>query len=183
MGITRKSTNVDCVKESQLGVKAAMRDDEKIRVGQPSPLAPSKTLLADFEHFASDYLQIAGPHPSEEIKKKALWYASVLTNYEERYRQEIAGRPEALAELHRILAKARRGLTVSLYSSEKDWPCHKLVLLDILTTMSEKQKRLRPAADRAAESEEVVTLEAQLSFNSHPHVRGASRALRVSYGW
>jgi hypothetical protein len=28
--------------------------------------------LADFEHFASGDLQIAGPHPSQEIKKKAL---------------------------------------------------------------------------------------------------------------
>jgi hypothetical protein len=154
MEITRKLGNLDCIKESRLGIEDVMREDEKIRVGQPSPLAPSKTLLADFEHFARDYLQIAGPHPSEEVKQKALWYASVLTNYEERYRQEIAGRPEAQAELHRILAKTRRGLSVLLYSGEKDWPCQRLVLLDIFAAMSEKQKESRPVAERAADSKE-----------------------------
>jgi hypothetical protein len=154
MGITRKLGNLDCIKESRHGIEDVMREEEKIRVGQPSPLAPSKTLLVDFEHFASDYLQIAGPHPSEEVKQKALWYASVLTDYEERYRQEIAGRPEAQAELHRILAKARRGLSVLLYSGEKDWPCQRLVLLRILTAMWEEQQEPRPAAHRKADSGE-----------------------------
>ncbi len=106
----------------------------------PSPLGPSKTLLAEFTHFASDYLQVAGPNPSEEIKKNACLYSWDLINYEERYRQEIAGRPEAQAELHRILARARRGFTI--YSREKDWPCHRFVLLDILRAMAEQREGL-----------------------------------------
>jgi len=108
----------------------------------PSPLGPSKTLLAEFAHFASDYLQVAGPNPSEEVKKNARLYSWDLTNYEERYRQEIAGRPEAQAELHRILARARRGFTILLYSREKDWPCHRFVLLDILRAMAEQREGL-----------------------------------------
>ena len=71
---------------------------------------------------------------------------------------------------------------ISLYSSEKDWPCHKLVLTDILTIMSEERKRPRAAANLTAENEEIVTLEAQLSFSSNRHIQGRERALRVSYG-
>lgn len=85
----------------------------------------------------------------------------------------------ASKKLHRILVKARRGLTVSLYSSEKDWPCHKLVLTDILTIMSEERKRPRAAANLTAENEEIVTLEAQLSFGSNRHIQGRTRAASV----
>jgi len=100
--------------------------------------------MAEFVHFASDYLRVAGPHPSEEVKKRARLYAWDLTNYEERYRQEVACRAETQAELHRILARAQQGFTILLYSREKDWPCHRLVLLDILRAMAEKPKAHNP---------------------------------------
>ena len=134
---TERLSDLDRIKLGCLGIKGSIRADEKISVAYPSPLGPSKMLLAEFMHFFGDYLQVAGPNPSEEVKKKARLYAWDLTNYEERYRQEIAGRPEAQAELHRILARARRGFTILLYSREKDWPCHRLVLLDILRAMVE----------------------------------------------
>jgi hypothetical protein len=136
----KQLSDLDRIKQAPLGVKGSIRADEKISVAYPSPLGPSKTLLAEFTHFASDYLQVAGPNPSEEIKKNACLYSWDLINYEERYRQEIAGRPEAQAELHRILARARRGFTI--YSREKDWPCHRFVLLDILRAMAEQREGL-----------------------------------------
>jgi hypothetical protein len=136
----KQLSDLDRIKQAPLGVKGSIRADEKISVAYPSPLGPSKTLLAEFTHFASDYLQVAGPNPSEEIKKNACLYSWGLINYEERYRQEIAGRPEAQAELHRILARARRGFTI--YSREKDWPCHRFVLLDILRAMAEQREGL-----------------------------------------
>jgi hypothetical protein len=138
----KQLSDLDRIKQAPLGVKDSIRADEKISVAYPSPLGPSKTLLAEFAHFASDYLQVAGPNPSEEVKKNARLYSWDLTNYEERYRQEIAGRPEAQAELHRILARARRGFTILLYSREKDWPCHRFVLLDILRAMAEQREGL-----------------------------------------
>jgi len=137
---TKPLSDMDRIKQGHLGVKGSIRADEKISVAYPSPLGPSKTLLAECMHFASDYLQVAGPNPSEEVKKNARLYAWGLKNYEERCRQEIARRPEAQAELHRILAKARRGFTILLYSREKDWPCHRLALLDILRAMAEAQE-------------------------------------------
>jgi len=139
MMIVRQPRTLDFIKQAHLSVKDIIRADEKISVGHPSPLAPSRTLLEEFAHFADDYLRVAGPNPAEEIKRKAQVYAWVLTNFEERYRHEVAARPEAEAELLRILAKTRRGLVVLLYSGEKDWPCHRLVLLDILREMIEKQ--------------------------------------------
>jgi len=139
---TKQLSDLDRIKQAPLGVKDSIRADEKISVAYPSPLGPSKTLLAEFADFASDYLQVAGPNPSEEVKKNARLYSWDLTNYEERYRQEIAGRPEAQAELHRILARARRGFTILLYSREKDWPCHRFVLLDILRAMAEQREGL-----------------------------------------
>jgi uncharacterized protein YeaO (DUF488 family) len=123
---TERLSDLDRIKLGCLGIKGSIRADEKISVAYPSPLGPSKMLLAEFMHFFGDYLQVAGR-----------LYAWDLTNYEERYRQEIAGRPEAQAELHRILVRARRGFTILLYSREKDWPCHRLVLLDILRAMVE----------------------------------------------
>jgi hypothetical protein len=101
----KQLSDLDRIKQGHLVIKGSIRADEKISVAYPSPLAPSKALLAEFMHFASDYLQVAGPNPSEEVKKNARLYAWDLTNYEERYRQEIAGRPEAQAELYRILAR------------------------------------------------------------------------------
>jgi hypothetical protein len=136
---TEQLSDLDRIKQGSLGVKGSIRADEKISVAYPSPLGPSKALLAEFMYFASDYLQVAGPNPSEEVKKNARLYAWGLTNYEERYRQEIAGRSEAQAELHRILARARRGYTILLYSREKDWPCHRFVLLDILRAMARRE--------------------------------------------
>ena len=136
----KQLSDLDRIKQAPLGVKGSIRADEKISVAYPSPLGPSKTLLAEFTHFASDYLQVAGPNPSEEIKKNACLYSWDLINYEERYRQEIAGSPEAQAALHRILSRARRGFTI--YSREKDWPCHRFVLLDILRAMAEQREGL-----------------------------------------
>jgi|GEM_PF-475901 len=140
MRATKQLSALDHIKQGHLAVKGSIRADEKISVAYPSPLGPSKPLLAEFMHFACDYLQVAGSSPSEEVKKNARLYAWSLTNYEERYRQEIAGRSEAQAELHRILARARRGYTILLYSREKDWPSHRFVLLDILRAMAEEQE-------------------------------------------
>ena len=119
---TKQLSDLDRIKQAPLGVKDSIRADEKISVAYPSPLGPSKTLLAEFAHFASDYLQVAGPNPSEEVKKNARLYSW------------------AQAELHRILARARRGFTI--YSREKDWPCHRFVLLDILRAMAEQREGL-----------------------------------------
>jgi uncharacterized protein YeaO (DUF488 family) len=136
----KQFSDLDRIKQGHLGVKDSIRADEKINVAYPSSLGPSKTLLAEFMHFARDYLWVAGLNPSEEVKKNARLYAWNLTNYEERFRQEIAGRHEAQAELHRILARARQGFTILLYSREKDWPCHRFLLLDILRAMGKGRK-------------------------------------------
>jgi hypothetical protein len=86
---TKPLSDMDRIKQGHLGVKGSIRADEKISVAYPSPLGPSKALLAEFMHFASDYLEVAGPNPSEELRKNARLYAWDLTNYEERCRQEI----------------------------------------------------------------------------------------------
>ena len=119
MMIIKQLSDVDRIKQGHLGVEGSIRADEKISVAYPSLLGPSKTLLAEFTHFDRDYLRVAGPNHSKEIKKKACLYAWALTNFEERYRREIAGRPEAQAELHRILARARRGYTILLYRARR----------------------------------------------------------------
>jgi hypothetical protein len=138
---TKQLSDLDRIKQAPLGVKGSIRADEKISVAYPIPLGSSKTLMAEFTHFASDYLQVAGPNPSGGKKERSL----VLVG-SHKLRGTLSARDSwqtwAQAELHRILARARRGFTILLYSREKDWPCHRFVLLDILRAMAEQREGL-----------------------------------------
>ena len=64
----KQLSDLDRIKQCPLDVKGSIRADEKISA-YPSPLGPSKALLAEFMYFASDYSQVAGPNPSEEVKR------------------------------------------------------------------------------------------------------------------
>ena len=82
-----------------------------------SVLAPSEKLLADYK--------------KAEERLGDRWKAWNLTNYEARYRKEISDNPEALKEIKRI-KKSSYEKDIYLICYEKEPPCHRFILLDII---------------------------------------------------
>ena len=84
-------------------------DEVKIRVARPSVLGPSKRLLDD-------------------------WKAGRITwaQYEERFIDEIESSPKAQEKLDEIVRLAKKQ-TVRLLCYEKNPPCHRFILIEMLS--------------------------------------------------
>ena len=84
------------------------KDEVKVRVARPSVLAPSKELLKDWKEGKIDWAE-----------------------YERRFRKEILGNPKALAKLKEI-KKLAEEKDVRLLCYEKNPPCHRFILIDLI---------------------------------------------------
>jgi uncharacterized protein YeaO (DUF488 family) len=101
------------LKEGYIGNwKNYPKDEIKIRVARPSILGPSKELLKDFK--------------SEKID----W-----AGFEERFRKEILANPVALEKLREIKKLAEK-TDVRLICYEKNPPCHRFILMDLIRTLA-----------------------------------------------
>ena len=87
------------------------KDELKVRVARPSHLSPSKELLHD-------------------------WKEGLITweEYENRFRKEILSTPEAMMKLKTIRIAARHS-DVRLICYEKNPPCHRFILIDMIKEM------------------------------------------------
>ena len=84
------------------------RDAVKVRVARPSVLSPSDELFHAYKEGGIKW---------EE--------------FETRFRHEILGNPEALRELRRLRDLSSRK-DVYLICYEKEYPCHRFILLDLI---------------------------------------------------
>ena len=89
------------------------KDEVKIRVVRPSILAPSRGLLADYKNKLIDW-----------------------KGYERRFREEIICSPKAMAYLRSIKSDSENK-NVRLICYEKNPPCHRFILLDIISKLDE----------------------------------------------
>ncbi|GAH81305.1 unnamed protein product, partial [marine sediment metagenome] len=80
----------------------------KVRVARPSILSPSKELLDDYKNERIDW-----------------------DGYEKRFRKEILNNPKAMSELS-ILKTISKFKDVYLICYEKNYPCHRFILMDII---------------------------------------------------
>jgi len=87
------------------------KDEVKVRVARPSVLAPSKELLKDWKEGKID------------------WDA-----YERRFRKEILSNPKAVAKLKEI-KKLAEEKDVRLICYEKNPPCHRFILIDLINSL------------------------------------------------
>lgn len=105
------------LKEGYIGKwKKYPKNEVKVRVASPSVLAPSKELLKDFKEGKTD------------------WGA-----YDRRFRKEILDNPEAVAKLKEI-KKLAEEKDVRLICYEKNPPCHRFILIDLINSLSFFQK-------------------------------------------
>lgn len=87
-------------------------DEVKIRVARPSPLSPSKNLLKDYK------------------EGKITW-----PQYTTRFINEILSNPRALMKLDEI-KELIKNQDVRLLCYEKNPPCHRFILLDMIKEAS-----------------------------------------------
>jgi len=87
------------------------KDEVKIRVARPSVLAPSKELLKDWKEGEVDWAE-----------------------YERRFRKEILDNPKAVAKLKEI-KKLAEEKDVRLICYEKNPPCHRFILIDLINSL------------------------------------------------
>lgn len=80
----------------------------KIRVARPSILSPSKELFSDYK------------------QGKMEW-----EDYEKRFRNEILNSKEAMDAL-RDISELSKGPDVYLICYEKNYPCHRFILIDMI---------------------------------------------------
>lgn len=114
------------LKESYIANWRNLSEDAvKIRVARPSVLAPSPALLSAFMK-AKKYWMAKGLTELEARKK-----AWKEIDYEERFRQEILNNPEAMAKLKEIQDLAKEN-DVYLICYEKEPPCHRFILIDLI---------------------------------------------------
>jgi len=83
-------------------------DAVKVRVARPSILSASKGLYDEYKKGAIDWKE-----------------------FEERFRKEMLGNPKAVAELKR-LQKLSKEKDVYLICYEKNPPCHRFLLMDLI---------------------------------------------------
>jgi len=88
---------------------------KRIRVARQSILAPSKSLLADWK------------------AKKITWPEYVL-----RFRKEMLSNPEAVKYMRAIKELATK-VDVYLYCYEKQPPCHRFILIELINGLTEDQ--------------------------------------------
>lgn len=92
------------------------KEEVKVRVARPSVLSPSKELLSDYKKGLIDW---------EE--------------YGARFRYEIFGSLDALALLRKI-KKTSEEKNVRLICYEKNPPCHRFILIDIINSLRVNEK-------------------------------------------
>ena len=83
-------------------------DAIKVRVARPSVLSASKELLYDYK------------------KGRITWQ-----EFEVRFRKEILSNPAAIAELKRLKELSSKK-DVYLICYEKNYPCHRFILIDLI---------------------------------------------------
>jgi uncharacterized protein YeaO (DUF488 family) len=97
------------IKESYISIWNKLPTDAiKVRVARPSILSPSKELLYDYK------------------EGKINW-----REFEVRSRKEILSNPKAVAELNR-LKELSKEKDVYLICYEKNYPCHRFILIDLI---------------------------------------------------
>lgn len=102
------------------------KDEVKIRVARPHVLSPSKSLLRDFMTIKKDWLKTG---MNEKDARRNAWNA---VNYEARFRNEINANPQAQEIIDAIIDILNHGDNIRLICYEKEWPCHRFILLDII---------------------------------------------------
>lgn len=112
--------------------KTYPQEELRVRVARPSSLAPSKALLILF--LAEKKLLIK----EGKSKKEAHYLAWKFVKYEEHFRDEIANNPEAQSQLRYIVHCLNVGENVRLICYEKEPPCHRFILIDIIKEMQKK---------------------------------------------
>jgi len=106
------------LKESYLAnMKNLPEEAVKIRVSRPSVLGPSKGLLLDYK------------------QGKVIWQ-----EFERRFRKEILNKPSAMTRLGYISALADKK-DVYLICYEKEYPCHRFILIDIIQELNDITKK------------------------------------------
>jgi len=109
------------------------KDVIKIRVARPHILSPSQKLLSDYKNCEKRYLKIGS---TKKFARERAWN---LTNYKVRYETEIMSNPKSVKELYRIYDLAKEK-DVYLMCYEKDFPCHRFILLDIINNLQKMKK-------------------------------------------
>jgi uncharacterized protein YeaO (DUF488 family) len=100
------------LKEGYIGKwKEYPKDEVKVRVARPSVLGPSEELLKDIKEGKIDWAE-----------------------YERRFRKEILNNPKAMAKLKEI-KKLAEEKDVRLICYEKNPPCHRFILIDLINSL------------------------------------------------
>lgn len=107
------------------------KDEIKVRVARPSILGPSKKLFTDFINWKKEFLRGIGTPPRKISKQEARERAWKACDYEKRFRTEIQQNLIALAKL-RELKELAKTIDIRLICYEKEVPCHRFILLDII---------------------------------------------------
>ena len=117
------------LKEGYIGKwKKYPKDEIKVRVARPSILAPSRELLGDFMERKKYWM---GRELSELEARKEAW---AETEYEKRFREEMLANPKALEKLREI-KKLAETKDVRLICYEKNPPCHRFILIDLINSL------------------------------------------------
>jgi uncharacterized protein YeaO (DUF488 family) len=101
------------LKESYISLwKTLPADAIKVRVARPSILSASKELFTAYK------------------TGKISW-----EEFEKRFRKEIQSNPKAMAELKRLKTLSQTK-DVYLICYEKNYPCHRFILMDLIQKLS-----------------------------------------------
>lgn len=106
-------------------------DETKIRVARPSVLAPSKHLLNAFMDIKKAFM-VTGV---SEIESRKIAWSSI--GYKRRYIFQLLCSLEAQMKLRQIVDLLKSGHNVRLICYEKEPPCHRFILMDIIREMVE----------------------------------------------
>jgi len=100
------------IKESYISMWNKLpKDVIKVRVARPSVLSASEGLLHDYKNG------------------RITW-----REFEARFRKEIQSNPKAMAELKRLKELAAKK-DVYLICYEKNYPCHRFILMDLINEL------------------------------------------------
>lgn len=100
-------------------------DEVKFRVARPSAVGPSVGLLTDFKNEETHWIEKG--YAKIDARHKA-WK---MVGYNERFRKEIS-KPLAVKRILEIIALVLNGQNVRLICYEKEPPCHRFILKDII---------------------------------------------------
>ena len=117
------------LKESYVAeLKNLPKDAIKIAVGYPSVFSPSEPLLRDFNEIKTKLMKKGF---TEQDARKRAWQK---TEFEKRYRKEIASKPDVVKKLRDIKELAEKK-DVFLYCYCGKNPCHRFILIDMIKNL------------------------------------------------